>query len=204
MNYGQLKTAFETRLKRRDLPTGASGEYIQQGISRIQRTLRVPAMETTETVVIDGSYDPDVGIDVPSDLLGLINISTINGSLRRAGLIEVLGAVTEVGVPRIFAQRGLTYLLGPYPLDADEIRIDYFAAPAALSDNTDSNFLSIYAPDIIIYAALVYAADDYLDRRGPTWSQNYTALLAEYQAQADMDYLSGSSVAPTHFYDSAD
>jgi hypothetical protein len=201
MNYGELRAAFEARLKRRDLAVGASADYIQLGLSRIQRTLRVPAMEATAVVTIDEDYDPDVGFEIPSDLLSLISVSTQHGSIRRTGIDEVLARLTETGVPRIFAQRGGAYILAPYPLDSDEIRIDYHAEFDALEDDEDDNFLSIIAPDLILYAALVYAADDFLDRRGERWAANYEALLQELQSQAAADELSSAVVSPTYFFE---
>lgn len=204
MNFGQLKTAFENRLKRRDLSASASGEYIQQAIARIQRTLRVPAMEKTVTVEVTESFDPTVGIAIPDDLLGLIELSTADGTLSKKGDDEVIQAAKAQGTPKVFSQRGSYYLVGPYPAVGDELRIDYWAELDTLSANDDDNWLSEIAPDVIIYGALSYAADDFLDRRGDRWEARYLQLKGELEDQAAADELSNGAVSPAHIFPEED
>ena len=62
------------------------------------------------------------------------------------------------------------------------------------------NALAAIAPDLIIYAALTYASDYYLDERSPVFESKYQAFLDEIQVQADDQELAGSlqSIRPAY------
>lgn len=201
MNYGQLKTTFERRLKRRDLPAGASADYIQLGITRLQRSIRVPALEYTSTETINETYNPTVGISVPTDVVQIINVSHEHGVMNRAAFNEVLQGAQTAGIPTQFTQRGDKIILSPAPLNTFQIKIHYYRILPKLLIDTDTNWLSENADDIIIYAALVYAADDYLDKRGPGFAQSFNDLRDELQGKFDAAELTTAVVAPGFKYD---
>ena len=71
-----------------------------------------------------------------------------------------------------------------------------------MTADSDTNALSVAAPDLIIYAALTYAADFYLDERAEIFENKYTTFLAEIQEQANDQELNGSAntIAPAYAY----
>ena len=93
------------------------------------------------------------------------------------------------------------FYLHPQPTDGSLVLYYYGDFPTLAAD-TDTNALSIAAPDLIIYAALTYAADFYLDERAEIFESKYTAFLAEIQEQANDQELNGSAntIAPAYAY----
>lgn len=198
MNYGELKTHFTSVLNRRDLTATLRDTFLQMGIARIQRELRAPFMEKSVLVTIASDYD---GLEIPSDYLALVALTQVGqeSKLQRADLQTVeLEIEKGVAVSRIFARQGGKWLLGPVPAEDEVIRIDYYGEVGALVADADENTLTIIAWDLIIYAALVLAAEYYLDRRLETFNNRYNATLAQIQGQADFDEISDAVMRPCH------
>lgn len=204
MNYGELKTQFEGLLKRRDLTTTQRDAWLQMSITRIQRILRVPAMEKSVTVDTV-SETQDGNIPIPSDMIELKAITidadpTQPRDLQARALREVIQSRVNVGTPTMYVRRGASYVLGPYPTDGITIRIDYWSEFDALEDDEDENTLSIIAWDVIVYGALVLAADWFIDKRVDKFKEQYAQMMMELQNQADRDELTNAHVSPAHTY----
>jgi hypothetical protein len=197
MNYGELKTHFQSILNRRDLTTSLKETFLQLAISRIQRELRAPLMEKAVEVTISSDYD---GLEIPSDYIALVALTVVDEEikLQRVDLeVAQLEALSQTH-PRVFARQGGKWILGPTPTEDTVIRIDYFAELGALEDDTDENTLTIVAPDLITYGALTYAAEYFLDRRLEAFENRYQATLTAIQGQADYDELSHSVMRSCH------
>lgn len=195
MNYGELKTHFQSLLNRRDLTPSLRETFIQMAISRIQRELRAPLMEKAVEVTISGAYD---GLEIPSDYIALVAI-TVDGEetkLRRVDLQVAQREAVNIGIPQVFARQGGKWILGPTPIEDTVMRIDYFGELGALEEDEDENVLTIVAPDLIAYAALVYASEYFLDRRLEAFENRYTTMLTAIQGQADFDELSHAAIMP--------
>lgn len=196
MTYGELQTHFTSVLNRRDLTTTLRDTFLQMGIAKIQRELRAPFMEKAVEVTIGSDYD---GIEIPSDYIALVALTVVDQEtkLQRVDLnIAQLEASNGVNIPRVFARQGGKWILGPLPAEDDVVRIDYYGEVGELADTDDENVLSIIAWDLIIYAALVLAAEYYLDRRLETFNMRYMQTLATIQGQADYDELSSGVMRP--------
>lgn len=194
MNYGELKTAFTTKLRRRDVTPTQVASYVQQGIARIQRTLRVPAMEKSVEVTIDETYGKQ--LPIPSDFLALIALSGSSGRMDLTSSTEVDSYGDSTGTPLKFYRRGSNWILGPAPEVGDVVTIDYYGELDALSSDSDTNFLTSIAPDIILYSALSLCADDFLDKRSDLWEAKYQTLKSELQDQANADELTTAYITP--------
>ena len=68
--------------------------------------------------------------------------------------------------------------------------------------DTDENALSKIAPDLIIYSALTYASDYYLDERAAQFEQKFVGFLTELQEQANDQEVNGGTqvIQPTARY----
>lgn len=200
MNYGELKSQFTGLLNRRDVTAAQIVIFIDQAISRVQRQLRVPALEKG-VVITMVSYAG--GVSVPSDLLEVKDIFANEYRLRRADLTSVLSLETIPGQPRVFTRVAADFRFGPYPEAGTVIRIDYYAEAEALVADADENVLSIIAPDLLVYGALSYACDFFLDDRASLFESRFKNILAELQDQSDRDELSGgAAVSATYEYPS--
>lgn len=196
MNYGELKTHFVAVLNRRDITATLRDTFLQMAIARIQRELRAPLMEKSVLVTIGSEYD---GIEIPSDYIALVAITVVDQEvkLQRVDLEVALAyEAQDTTTPQVFARQAGKWILGPMPAEDTVIRIDYYGEVGELEDDEDENTLTIIAWDLITYAALVLAAEYYLDRRLESFEQRYQTILNTLQGQADYDELSSGFIRP--------
>lgn len=203
MNYGELQAQFEGLLKRRDMTPTQSSIFLQQGVSRVQRVLRIPPMEKSVAVTYDGVVFTDGQIAIPNDFLRLIAITATapDGTeyeVKQKDLQTVLRDRTGSGCPRSFTRRGGVWEFGPTPTVGTVFRIDYYDEFPTLSAPTDSNFLTAGPTDLVIFAALTYAGEWFVDKRTPVWEQRFQSVVAEIQNQADQDALINAVVSSAY------
>ena len=198
MNYGQIRTHFKALLNRSDITDALAETFIDQGITRIQRSLRVPSMEKKHTYSFTSATSQ---VNLPSDFLEAIDVYFGNTALSRLPMREItaLKAGGESGTPNFFAREQGVLLLYPHP-SADSLTLNYYASFTDMTSDTDENVLAAIAPDLITYAALTYASDYYLDDRAELFSQKFIQFMAELQEQANDAETSGTlqSIRPTY------
>ena len=106
------------------------------------------------------------------------------------------------GKPDHFTRQQEALFIHPQPADGD-LTLYYYGDFDALSADSDTNALTETAPDLLMYAALTYAADYYLDERALSLRANIKHFLAELQQQADDQELLGSTqqIAPAYRFE---
>lgn len=199
--YGEVRTKFLSRLRRRDCTSTLADGFLSDSITRIQRELTVPSAEKSVQVAFtDEIYYDNMILAVPADLIRLKDITIIHANgetvLKRAPLTEVLTAVGDgspLGSSTIYARRGAGWVIGPTPLSSEEVRIDYWSEYEAVSADADENILLDIADDLVVFGALSYAADHYEDKRAERFEARYQQILAAMQAMGDADELSGNA-----------
>lgn len=198
MNKGDLRTHFKALLNRSDITDTLADTFIDQGIARIQRTLRVPSMEKQYTYTISGSTS---FVMVPTDFLEAISLYYDNHQLTRLPLAEFLTKKRsgQAGSPHYFTREGGKFLIDPTP-DSGSLILSYYSDFTEMTQDSDENELAVFGSDLIIYSALTYAADYYLDDRAPLFEQKYTVFLTEIQEQANDAETSGTlqSIRPAY------
>jgi hypothetical protein len=208
MNYSDIQAQFLSLLNRRDCTTAQAQGFIQMAMQRIQRdAIRIPAMEKSLIVTIQPGY---TGLVIPSDLLELINLiptSTNGGTgqsdfkrMEKCDITTALNMGIHVGVPRRYSRQGGVWILGAAPAIGDTIRIDYYAELAALVSPTDTNAITLIAPDLLIYGALCYAGDFYTDKRMANWEERFQQISTDLQNQANDDEDGGAAAVQGAFY----
>lgn len=194
MNYGEVKDEFSALLNRRDATTAQKDSWMRQGLERIQRELRIPAMEKIIEITVDDDYDD---FPIPNDYLGMIEMRRVSdvypGTIDRKDINVVLKERVNVSVPRIFAREGSTFLIAPYPEADTVIRLRYYADYAGLTDDEDENIITLIAPTLAIYAALAYAGENFGDKRTDRWEARYQQIKNELESQGDDDELTGGA-----------
>ena len=80
MNKGQLRAHFIALLNRSDCSDALADTFIDQALTRIQRVLRIPSMESIKAYPIT-SGTPLTFIIIPSDLIEIIDIQYEGTSL---------------------------------------------------------------------------------------------------------------------------
>jgi hypothetical protein len=76
----------------------------------------------------------------------------------------------------------------------------------ALVNPTDTTPMTLVASELIIYAALTFAADYYLDERAALFEGKFNQFMAEHQEMANDQELNGGTQAilPTYTFQDYD
>lgn len=190
MNKGELRTHFKDLLNRSDCSNALADTFIDQSITRIERSLRIPPMEKSYSYTISGSTDE---LTIPSDFLEVINIYFDNTSMNRVSMHRFLDVSVgdETGTPLYFTREGSKFKIYPYPTTGTVV-LNYYASFPAMVVDSDENDLALIASDLIAYGALSFAADYFLDERGQLFETRFTQLASELQGQANSAETSGS------------
>lgn len=184
MNKLQIRKQVSALLNRNDATDDVLDSFIDQAIGRIQRNLRVPAMERAY-VVTTNDIKPEL-IALPSDFLQLKHIFVGNNIINYCDVSKFIQTPDIPGaVPKIYTRIQGSYLLKPIPPAGLEITMIYYGEIEDLVEDTDSNFLSVVAPDLLVYAALAFAADYYLDDRKEMFESVGQRAYDELESQAN-------------------
>jgi len=200
MNLGSIRTHFKALLNRSDVTDALADTFIDQGITRIQRSLRVPSMEKKHTY----NFSSEVSyVALPSDFLEAIDVYYDHTALKRVPMTEMAARKdgNETGTPSYFAREQGTLLLYPHPTSGS-LTLNYYASFTEMVNDSDENVLAMIASDLITYAALTYAADYFLDERSSVFSQKFLEFMAELQEQANDAESSGSvqNIRPAYLF----
>ena len=203
MNYGEVKTHFESLLNRSDNTAALTETFIGQGIRRVSRQLRAGMNEQVQNITLTSQT---AAFTLPSDFIEFIDLYYKNRVLIRLPNSQ-FRAYTEspvAGRPTHFTRQQESVFIHPQPSDG-ELVLYYYGDFDQLTADADTNALTTSAPDLLIYAALTYAADYYLDERASIFEQKYQAFLQEVQEQANDQELNGSTqqIAPAYRYEDA-
>jgi hypothetical protein len=200
MNYGELKSHFNDLLNRSDITSALTTRFIDQGIARLQRQLRTPMSERVLEVTITAQTET---LTLPSDFLEIISLYHGAKELERISMRRYRGlsASVQTGSPQYFTRQAEKLFIYPQPTSGTLV-LYYHAELPALSADSDENVLTQSASDLIIYSALTYAADYYLDERATIFENKYLAFLTELQEQANDQELQGGtqSILPSYRY----
>lgn len=203
MNYSEIKTLFIGNLKRSDVTATQITNWIAMGIQRAQRMLNVPAAETVlETEIAESS----ALYAIPNDFLKLISLSADGGQgyyteLTRTDLNKATMLSRFEGQPMLFAQDGAFFRIGPKPPVGGFIKINYLADFSALSADSDSNWLTDIAPDLLVNAAMVPACRYFRDPRAPEYEAAFLQGIEELNQQASRDALTNAAISPSYGFD---
>jgi len=146
---------------------------------------------------------PDVGADtliIPPDFLSIKYLYCGNVLLKYKDLGHFLRYPQQVGIPEIYTRIQASILVKPEPPVGTTTLMVYYAAQADLESDTDENFFSVVMADLLIYAALSYAADYFVDDRAPAFESRYTQIYGDIEEQnrlVEMDQ-SAMNVAPAY------
>jgi hypothetical protein len=201
MNKGDIRSHFKALLNRSDCSDTLADTFVDQSIARIQRTLRIPSMEKQQSYTISAATTLLV---LPNDFLEIINLYYDNTSLTRVPLNQIMEYkdAGENGTPKFFTREASTLLIYPHPTSGS-VKLNYYGQFADMTSDSDENALAQASSDLIIYGALSYASDYYLDERGPLFEQKFVQFLAEIQEQANDAETSGTvqAMRPTTAYE---
>lgn len=194
--YAGLKTSIAAWLKRSDLTT-IIPDLVVLAEARIARDLRLRRQIVSANLTLTASVQ---GVDLPLDWLEFENV-TLNGDPPRQLTyvnIEHLDSKypsTWTGMPAVYTLEGNQILFGPTPDKAYTAGVFYYGKFAALSADTDTNWLLTNHPSIYLFAALA-EAEPYLvnDNRAVMWEAKYSKDMNELQTADDAAMFSGTAL----------
>lgn len=202
MAYSDVKTQFMAILNRRDITASLVDTFMGFAIQRIHQEMRVPAMEKVAQLTTDGSSL----LDVPSDLLEFISVHVNDANngrtkLTRTDLATILEFAAIQGQPIYYHREDAYIYLGPYPPADQTVFVHYFADSTSLAADTDTNWLTEVAPMLLVYAALTFAADYFIDDRIKLFEDRYVQIRDSLVNMGLQDEVVNASIRPSFYMD---
>lgn len=199
MNKLGIRNQIKALIARNDTTDAIIDSFIDQAIARIQRTLRVPPMEKM-LVTTTTTTNPEI-IVLPNDFLKLKHLYISNAPIEYVDVGTFLKTQDAPGnTPRIYTRIQGSYLLKPTPPAGLTINMVYYGEIPDLVNDTDTNFISEIAPDLLIYGALSFAADYYIDDRRAAFEEVAQRAYGELEAQTiDLEFSQEGLVVANSF-----
>ena len=199
MTFGSLVTTLEAYLARNDANVvGQIPFFIMLGQQRIPREMKILGFRQEILGSYDGTCQSTGIMQKPSDWRKTIAFysGTGTGNNTHTPLYErpyeyirtVYPAITlgtTPSVPRFYADADWNHwLIGPAPDQAYPYKIAYYSTLVFLDANNTTNWLTQYAPDLLLYACLLEAIPFVkADERIPVWQAMYANAKQALQLQ---------------------
>jgi hypothetical protein len=193
MNKSQIRSQFLALLNRNDCSNELADTFIEQAVARIQRTLRVPAMEKVQTYTV-GAAAPETLI-LPSDFLQVKYLYVGDTLLEYVDLGRFFRYSSAVGGPKVYTRIQGALKVRQTPAEGTEVVLVYYGEIEDLVEETDESFISVAAPDLLINAGMTYACDYFVDDRKQVFENKYAEIMAELNEQAYLTEMESSGMA---------
>lgn len=209
--YAELKTDVINLINRTDCTDALAATFVNQAIRNIARTLRIPSLESQYVATVGTSAQTVFNtttneLTIPGDYIETVYLYTSDTILQRVPLrqfIELDASLPASGKPRYYTRIQNKLRVKPAPDAGTVITLLYHSDPDSLTTDTSENVLSIVAPDLVVYGALLYACDYFNDARKEEFNRTYQAI---YNAVEDLNNstdmaTSDSAVQPSFNYE---
>lgn len=200
-NFGELKTLLLQTSVRSDITMTQLDAFIKNAIRRAQRLLKTPASEVIGTLITTTASNGV--IDIPPDLLQIVSIDVDGVELTRTNLTDVNKLMQIVGSQSThFCRDQHTLRIGPIPPVGAKIRLVYMSNFAALADDTDENWLTRTAPELIIAGAMVDLCRQFVDlQRMSLYEDLFQRTVSELNNMAAADELTNAAMPIIYSFD---
>lgn len=197
-SYGELQAAIGNWLGRPGdgLISAVIPDWIALCEARINRELRLRAMETRATAVLQDRF-----VGLPAGFLEMRSLRLNTNppqalEIAAPAFIDRIRAGAAPGRPRVFAILDNEIELAPAPDAAYAAEMIYWKRFDALSAAMASNWLLTNAPDVYLFGSLAEAAA-YLgdDAHWPQWEQRYQQAVQQLQNADDRSCWSAVAAA---------
>ena len=182
MNKAQIRNQVLGLLNRNDCTTATVDNFIDMALSRIQRTLRIAPMERQQNYTANEA-DENI-IALPSDFLSMKYIWVGSNMLEFRDFGTFLKTRALVGIPTIYTRVRGGLMVKPTPPEGTELNMIYYGEFDDLPNDTSENSLTNFAPDLLIYGALSFAADYFVDDRRDSFENRYATIYTEVEEQS--------------------
>jgi len=204
--FTELKDAVADWLDRSDL-TARIPDFITLAEARVNRDLRIRAMEVRSTMTTTAGKQY---FNLPTNYIQMRNIQlntnpTTPLEYITPEMLDRLYGSSTTGKPRAYSLIGDEIQLAPIPDTAYTLEMAFYEKFTALGDGTSgtvtSNWLTLNAPDVLLYGSLM-EAEPFIknDERIPVWLQAYRDGIDKLQKADANDRHSGSSMRVRNIY----
>lgn len=181
-----FRSQFLDWLNRTDISNAQAVNFINLGIARCSRELRLPAMEND--VVVEANGLQSEGITLPDDFLEARTVEADGHACYPLTINQLQRIPPTVGRGSCYARDMGTLKFRPY--FSTYARLVYYSAFPQLSADTDTTTLFAVSSPCLLFAALSYAGDFLRMDQTTTWEQRYQAERDKLNQQAlDVDTL---------------
>lgn len=199
MDKQGIRDQVKALMNRNDFTNALANTFIDQAVARIQRTLRIPPMEKVEIYTIT-DVAPDTLV-LPNDFLNVKHLYASDYLLEYVDLGRFLATQDPVGsIPKIYTRLQGTLKVKPTPAEDSTVTLVYYGEIPDLVEDTDETWLSAISSDLLIYGALTFAADYFVDERKPAFEERFAQIYGELEEQARIGEMDQSAlrVQPAH------
>lgn len=205
--FTELKDAVADWLDRSDL-TARIPDFITLAETRINRELRIRPMEvrSTMTTTAGSQY-----FNLPGGYIQMRNIQLNTNPVTpleyiTPEMLDRLYGSSTTGKPRAYTLIGDEIQLSPIPDSAYSLEMAFYEKFTPLGDGATggtvvSNWLTLNAPDVLLYGALL-EAEPFIknDERVPVWLNGYSNAIDKLQKADARDRHSGSAMRVRNIY----
>lgn len=184
MNKAQIRTQVLNLLNRNDCSDSTADSFIDLALSRIQRTLRIAPMERQQDIVSNDAGDNL--ITIPQDFLSMKYLWAGQTLIEFRDFGTFISLPDFTGLPEVYTRARGGLLVKPRPPVGTEMSMIYYGQFDPLTTDDTENALTVVAPDLLIYAALTFAADHFVDDRKQVFEERYKTIYAELEEQSRM------------------
>ena len=205
--FTELKDAVADWLDRSDL-TARIPDFITLAETRINRALRIRPMEvrSTMTTTAGSQY-----FNLPGGYIQMRNIQLNANPVTpleyiTPEMLDRLYGSSTTGKPRAYTLIGDEIQLSPIPDSAYSLEMAFYEKFTPLGDGATggtvvSNWLTLNAPDVLLYGALL-EAEPFIknDERVAVWLNGYSNAIDKLQKADARDRHSGSAMRVRNIY----
>lgn len=193
---GEIRDAIKEYSQRKNIPVATMNTFIELALSKCNRMLRIPPLEayTSPVVSTDGYFSiPDDYLEVKELSLDIAGNRTI---LERKSINEVNYMYSRVGGdPCIFGRIGNQFRIAPWGLEDTTVGLYYFNVIPKMVDDNQSNWITTYAPELLLYGGLAELSKYVRDDEGvQRWGSQFTEAVNILQGVEDRSEWRGSSI----------
>lgn len=199
-DFASFRTSIATWIDWTDSTTTHLNDLIEVGQNKVQRFLRIRAMETALAATINSSGQATV----PSDYLEMKS-AYIDSAPRRKLERKSVEFINEKFSDRsvtsneaYYAREGSNFIFGPAGGEGSVMKGVYYAKGSSMAAGSTVNSIFTAAPEVFLFGVLSEAGPFIgQDARLPMWEGKFQQLLEAANLEAKKEDQSGSRLAAT-------
>ena len=199
--FATLKTDISEYMARDDITESLANTFVRIAEAEIRRTVRIGAMETTDT-----SFSVTAQVtDLPTGFISMRALANNAVNQREMDFLPPARLRSSVIMdqtaqqPTAYTIEGETLVVAPTPPSGGvTLSMVYYKAFDALSEGTDTNWLLTYAYDVYLYSSIRAACEWALDeQREMMFAAKASEAIEESNREDRWSRVSGSALIRT-------